>query len=121
MSIHAIDKNMRIRNVVIDYRDRPENSVSKLNTYSDGFKVLRTIMRLFATYTAAGLLRAAFRGAVSAGADIFYSGHGDLYPYRTGSELSDTDCLRFRGYGSDSIFLCGTDFKDDFQKEPSRL
>ena len=41
MSIHAIDKNMRIRNVVIDYRDRPENSVSKLNTYSDGFKVLR--------------------------------------------------------------------------------
>lgn len=50
MSIHAIDKNMRIRNVVIDYRDRPENSVSKLNTYSDGFKVLRTIMRLFATY-----------------------------------------------------------------------
>ena len=50
MSIHAIDKNMRIRNVVIDYRDRPANSVSKLNTYSDGFKVLRTIARLFATY-----------------------------------------------------------------------
>ena len=50
MSIHAIDKNMRISNVVIDYRDRPENSVSKLNTYSDGFKVLRTIVRLFATY-----------------------------------------------------------------------
>ena len=62
MSIHAIDKNMRIRNVVIDYRDRPENSVSKLNTYSDGFKVLRTIMRLFATYRTLayfGLLSAA--------------------------------------------------------------
>ena len=50
MSIHAIDKNMNIQNVVIEYRDRPEDSFSKLNTYTDGFKVLRTIMRLFATY-----------------------------------------------------------------------
>ncbi len=50
MSIHAIDKNMFIENVVIEYRDRPEGSVSKLNTYSDGFKVLRTIGRLFRNY-----------------------------------------------------------------------
>ena len=50
MSIHAVDKNMAIDNVIIDYRDRPEGSVSKLNTYSDGFKVLRTIMRLFMSY-----------------------------------------------------------------------
>lgn len=50
MSIHAVDKNMYVENVVIDYRDRPEGSVSKLNTYSDGFKVLRTIFRLFRTY-----------------------------------------------------------------------
>ena len=50
MSIHAIDKNMFVENVIIDYRDRPEGSESKLNTYSDGFKVLKTIMRLFRTY-----------------------------------------------------------------------
>ena len=50
MTIHAIDKNMQIENVVIDYRDRPEGSTSKLNTYSDGTKVLRTIVRLFRTY-----------------------------------------------------------------------
>ena len=50
MSIHAVDKNLRIENVIIDYRDRPEGSVSKLNTYSDGLKVLRTIARLFRTY-----------------------------------------------------------------------
>ncbi len=50
MTIHAIDKNMHIENVVIEYRDRPEGSVSKLNTYSDGFKVLRTVFRLFRTY-----------------------------------------------------------------------
>ena len=50
MSIHAIDKNLAIENVVIDYRDRPEGSVSKLNTYSDGIKVIWTILKLFKNY-----------------------------------------------------------------------
>jgi len=50
MSIHAIDKNMFVENQVIEYRDRPEGSESKLNTYSDGFKVLKTIGRLFRNY-----------------------------------------------------------------------
>ena len=50
MSIHAIDKNMFLDTVIIDYRDRPDGSESKLNTYSDGFKVLRTILRLFRNY-----------------------------------------------------------------------
>ena len=47
MTIHAIDKRMNIRNVVIGYRDRPEDSESKLNTVSDGIKVLMTIGRMF--------------------------------------------------------------------------
>jgi glycosyltransferase involved in cell wall biosynthesis len=50
MSIHAIDKNMRVENVIIQYRDRPEGSVSKLNTYSDGLKVLMTIVKLYKNY-----------------------------------------------------------------------
>lgn len=50
MSIHAIEKNMRMENVIIEYRDRPDGSESKLNTYSDGIKVLRTIVRLFRNY-----------------------------------------------------------------------
>ncbi len=50
MSIHAVDKRMRVENVVIDYRDRPEGSESKLNTFSDGAKVLGTIARLFRNY-----------------------------------------------------------------------
>ena len=50
MSIHAIDKNMFIENVIIEYRDRPEGSESKLNTYSDGMKVLLTIFRLYRNY-----------------------------------------------------------------------
>ncbi|SEW36974.1 Glycosyltransferase involved in cell wall bisynthesis [Ruminococcaceae bacterium KH2T8] len=50
MSIHAIDKNLFVENTVIEYRDRPEGSESKLNTYSDGMKVLFTIIRLFRNY-----------------------------------------------------------------------
>lgn len=50
MSIHAVDKNLAVENVIIDYQDRPEGSESKLNTVSDGMKVLRTIARLFRCY-----------------------------------------------------------------------
>lgn len=50
MTIHAIDKNMRIENVVVDYRDRPEGSESKLNTFKDGAKVLMTLFRLYKNY-----------------------------------------------------------------------
>ena len=50
MSIHAVEKNMYIDNQVIEYRNRPEGSESKLNTYSDGIKVLRTIARLYRNY-----------------------------------------------------------------------
>lgn len=47
MSIHAIEKNMLVENVIVSYRDRPEGSVSKLNTVSDGIKVLGTIGKLY--------------------------------------------------------------------------
>ena len=50
MTIHAVEKNMSIANVVVDYRDRPNGSISKLNTYSDGIKVLKTIVRLYKNY-----------------------------------------------------------------------
>ncbi|MDY5371703.1 MAG: glycosyltransferase family 2 protein, partial [Eggerthellaceae bacterium] len=43
LSIHAVDKRWRIEDVPIDYRDRPEGSESKLNTFSDGMKVLKCI------------------------------------------------------------------------------
>lgn len=50
MSIHAVDKNMLVENVIIDYRDRPEGSESKLSTYTDGAKVLKTIVGLYKNY-----------------------------------------------------------------------
>lgn len=50
MTIHAVDKNMAVENVIIQYRDRPDGSESKLNTCSDGCRVLGTIVRLYKNY-----------------------------------------------------------------------
>ena len=50
MSIHALDKNFKLLEIPVTYRDRPEGSVSKLNTFQDGFKVLKTIASLFRDY-----------------------------------------------------------------------
>ncbi|MVM55448.1 glycosyltransferase [Gordonibacter urolithinfaciens] len=50
LSIHAVDKRWRIAEVPIDYRDRPEGSESKLDTFSDGCKVLLMILSLFKDY-----------------------------------------------------------------------
>ena len=50
MSIHAIEKNMLMENVIIEYRDRPEGSESKLNTIPDGIKVIKTIVNLYKNF-----------------------------------------------------------------------
>lgn len=50
MTIHAVDRNMQIENIPVDYRDRQVGSQSKLNTYSDGIKVIYTIIKLYKNY-----------------------------------------------------------------------
>lgn len=50
MTIHALDKRFLLREVQVEYRDRPEGSVSKLNTISDGLSVLKTIFVLYKEY-----------------------------------------------------------------------
>ena len=50
MTIHALDKNLLIESLPVNYRDRPEGSFSKLNTYVDGVKVLLTIFNLYRNY-----------------------------------------------------------------------
>lgn len=50
MTIHAVNYKMQVENVVVNYRDRPEGSESKLNTFKDGFKVLKKIAQLFKNY-----------------------------------------------------------------------
>lgn len=50
MTVFALVYRMNIVEVPITYRDRPAGSISKLNTFSDGFKVLRTLFDLFKNY-----------------------------------------------------------------------
>ena len=50
MSIHAVDKNFTLKEILVQYRDRPAGSISKLNTYKDGMKVLKTIATLVKEY-----------------------------------------------------------------------
>ena len=50
MTIHAIDKNFNIKEIPVKYRNRPNGSVSKLNTYKDGIRVIKTIAILFKEY-----------------------------------------------------------------------
>jgi glycosyltransferase involved in cell wall biosynthesis len=50
MTIHAVNYNMQVENVVVEYRDRPEGSFSKLNTYSDGMKVVHKMLQLYRNY-----------------------------------------------------------------------
>ena len=50
MTIHAVDRNLSVKEIPVDYRDRPDGSESKLNTFGDGFRVLRTVYRLFKDY-----------------------------------------------------------------------
>lgn len=88
MTIHAIDKNMLIRNVIVTYRDRPEGSVSKLNTFSDGMKVLWMMAKLFVHYkpfqfylAIAGLLSlTATIAVVPVLMDYFRTGYVDRLP-----------------------------------------
>ena len=50
MTIHAVDHNLQVNNVIVDYRDRPVGSVSKLNTFSDGFRVILTMLKMYRDY-----------------------------------------------------------------------
>jgi len=50
MTVFALDRNFSIREMPVSYRDRPEGSFSKLNTVSDGYKVIKTVFRLFRDY-----------------------------------------------------------------------
>lgn len=50
MTLHTLDKKFILKEIPIEYRDRPEGSFSKLNTYSDGIKVLKTILWVFKDY-----------------------------------------------------------------------
>lgn len=68
MSIHAVDKNLKVDNVIIEYRDRPGGSESKLNTYLDGLKVIRTGYNSEKGYICKGITK----NAVAAKKDVTF-------------------------------------------------
>jgi len=88
MTIHAVYNNMDVRNVIVEYRDRPEGSESKLSTYSDGMKVIGTIIRLFKNYKpfaffnsiAVILMILSLAFVVPVFADYFKTGLVDRFP-----------------------------------------
>ena len=88
MTLFALDKRFALKEVPITYRDRPAGSVSKLNTFSDGFKVLMTIFNMFRSYkpltffsvTAATLLAAAGTAMIPVLSDYFKTGLVPKYP-----------------------------------------
>ena len=88
MTIFALDNNWRIRQIPITYKDRPEGSVSKLSTFSDGMKVLTTIFRLFRdykplrffSYIALFLILVAFVALVPVFVEYLHTGLVPRYP-----------------------------------------
>ena len=50
MTIHCLDKNLKVKNIIIEYRDRPADSPSKLNTIPDGIRVIKTIFSFYKNY-----------------------------------------------------------------------
>lgn len=79
MSIHAVENNMSIENVIIEYRDRPAGSESKLNTYSDGWKVLNTIVRLVRNYQPLKFFGTLFVILIIIAAILFISVFGEFF------------------------------------------
>lgn len=111
MTIHALDKNFALRNVLVSYRDRPEGSVSKLNTVSDGMKVLFTIARLIRKYRPM-----AFFGAVAGVFAVLTAGFAVLSHFVRGDAWLYASCGTF--LATLSSLICG--FISDHQSRTDR-
>lgn len=118
MTIHTVDKNMFCENVVIEYRDRPEGSESKLNTYSDGFKVLMTIVKLFKDYKPLAFftLIALILFVLSLG--FFHSRAGRLFPHRHCGQTAYRRCVRHYDAGLYHQLFLGACAGHDQAEEP---
>lgn len=102
MTIHAVNYNMQVENVVVEYRDRPQGSESKLNTYSDGFRVIRKMLQLYKTINPC-ISSACWHFAGSGVGDIVCSGIFGVSEYGTGAEIPDADRLRIHSSGGDPV------------------
>ena len=119
MTIHAADKNMQVDNVVIEYRDRPEGSESKLNTYSDGAKVLMSIAKLYRNYKPMHFFGILALILTFDQRRIFPAGAGRICDNRTGTQIPDSDGMWFYADGSYPVCICRPDSGSRGAEEPS--
>ena len=119
MTIHAVYNNMQIENVIVDYRDRPEGSVSKLNTYSDGFRVLGTIFRLYRDYKPFGFF--SILALLLAVISVLFFIPVLLEYFATGLVLKfpTLDRVRVCNAGRNPVLLCGAYALQHGAEEPA--
>lgn len=118
MSIHAASMNMQVDNVVIDYRDRPEGSESKLNTYSDGLRVIMTILKMFRNYKPLRFF--SIISILLLVVDTFVLVIAVLIPYFNTGLVANYPTLivgGFVGVTAIMLFLCGLILDSVWQKE----
>ena len=117
MSIHAVDKNMQMANVIIDYRDRPEGSESKLNTLSDGLKVLKTIGKLFRNYKPLLFFWSSGAAADNPGGRFLCSDFYQIFEYRRSPRFANSNCMRVYGDSCNTVVFLRHDFGNDQPEE----
>ena len=98
MTIHALDKNLSLASIPVGYRDRPQGSESKLNTVSDGCRVLKTIVRLFKDYKPL-LFRPALADCLCGGSDSVHPCFHRIRPDGIGSPTAYAGYGRIYGHG----------------------
>lgn len=118
MTIHAVSMNMSIENVVIEYRDRPEGSESKLNTISDGMKVIRTILQLFRNYKPLSFFGTI--ASILAIIDLIVLVFAVFIPYGQTGLVENFPTLIvgcFMGVAILLLYMCGLILDSSYQKE----
>ena len=121
MTIHAVNYNMQVENVVVEYRDRPQGSESKLNTYSDGFRVIRKMMQLYKNYKPLHFFR--YLGPVidRCFRDPVRTGLPGISEYRSGAQIPDTDRLWLYPAGGDPVVFCRYDLWKSWRPRTGKI
>ncbi len=97
MTIHALDKNFLIEEIPVGYRDRPIGSESKLDTVSDGIRVLKTIAALFREYKPFAFFSIIAALLGGGGIDVFSPSFIRIYSNRKSAEVPYSHCFRVCG------------------------
>jgi len=118
MTIHALDRNMAIKNVVIEYRDRPEGSSSKLNTVSDGLRVIKTMFALYKNYKPAQFFWPDRPYSRRCRNMHVYSCPSGICRDKACRQIPDTDCERLHDPRRDYFIFHGAHAADDDPEGP---